>query len=181
MIDNTDSALAYRAAAGDRDAFGALLKRHYDLIYRVGARVLGDTEEAADLAQDVCIALPDKLASYRAKSRFTTWLYSVVVNAARDALRRKAARHRGERGYAEFDALVRVQDDADACDASWLRQALDRLSEDLRTTVFLVLEEGLRHAEAGDVLGVSESTVSWRMHEVRKRLRAIAADEGVVR
>ena len=181
MNDNTDSSLAYRAAVGDRDAFSALLERHYDLIYRVGARVLGDAEEAADLAQDVCIGLPVKLASYRAESRFTTWLYSVVVNAARDALRRKAARYRGERSYAEFDALVRVRADAGACESSWLRQALGRLSEDLRTTVFLVLEEGLRHAEAGNVLGVSESTVSWRMHEVRKRLRALAAAEEVER
>ena len=63
----------------------------------------------------------------------------------------------------------------------WLRQALGRLPEELRTTVVLVLEEGLRHAEAGEVLGVSESTVSWRMHEVRKRLRALAASEEAVR
>ena len=181
MIDHTDSSLACRAAAGDRDAFGTLIERHYDLIYRVGARVLDDSEEAADLAQDVCIALPAKLASYRAKSRFTTWLYAVVVNAARDALRRKAARYRGERDYAEFDELMRARADAGACESSWLRQTLGRLSEDLRTTVFLVLEEGLRHAEAGDVLGVSEATVSWRMHEVRKRLRALAADEEGVR
>ena len=181
MIDSTDNSLAYRAAAGDRDAFGALLERHYDLIYRVGVRVLGDTEEAADLAQDVCIALPGKLASYRARSRFTTWLYAVVVNAARDSLRRKAARYRGERRYAEFDELVRVHADASACESSCLHQAVGRLSEDLRTTVFLVLEEGLRHAEAGEVLGVSASTVSWRMHEVRKRLRALVAKEEEVR
>ena len=181
MIDDTDSSLALRAATGDRDAFGTLLERHYDLIYRVGARVLGDPEEAADLAQDVCIALPAKLASYRAKSRFTTWLYAVVVNAARDALRRKATRQRGERGYAELDELTHVQADIGASESSWLHQALGRLSEELRTTVFLVLEEGLRHAEAGEVLGVSESTVSWRMHEVRRRLRALAADEGAVR
>lgn len=181
MIDNTDGSLACRAAAGDREAFSALLERHYDLIYRVGARVLGDAEEAADLAQDVCIGLPAKLASYRAESRFTTWLYRVVVNSALDALRRKAARHRGERSYAEFDELIRAQADSGASESSWLRQALCRLSEELRTTVFLVLDEGLRHAEAGDVLGVSEATVSWRMHEVRKRLRALAADEGVVR
>ena len=181
MIDDTDSSLARRAAAGDRDAFGALLERHYDLIHRIAARMLGDAEEAADLAQDVCIALPAKLASYRAKSRFTTWLYSVVVNAARDALRRRAARHRGERGYAELDRLLRARAEAGACESSWLRQALGRLSEELRTTVFLVLEEGLRHAEAGAVLGVSEATVSWRMHEVRKRLRALAAEEETVR
>ena len=177
MGDNTDGALARRAAAGDREAFAALLERHYDRIYRVGARVLGDPDEAADLAQDVCVALPAKLASWRGRSRFTTWLYSVVVNAARDVLRRKAARQRSERGFAELDALMRDQAADRACESSWLRQALGRLSEELRVTVVLVLEEGLRHREAGEVLGVSEATVSWRMHEVRKRLRALAAGE----
>ena len=181
MHETTDGTLARRAAAGDREAFAALLERHYDRVYRVGVRVLGDAEEAADLAQDICVDLPARLASWRGDSKFTTWLYRVVVNAARDALRRRAARQRGERGYAEFDALSRA-DDSDREEASsWLRHALGQLSDELRTTVVLVLEEGLRHAEAGAVLGVSESTVSWRMHEVRKRLRTLAAEEEVVR
>ena len=177
MTDDGDRALATRAAAGDRDAFAVLLERHYDRIFRLGARILGDTEEAADLAQDVCIALPARLASFRGESRFTTWLYRVVTNAARDALRRRAARRRGERGYAELDALERTLGAAHACESAWLRDALGRLSDELRATVVLVVEEGLRHAEAGEVLGVTEATVSWRMHEVRKRLRALAAEE----
>ena len=177
MDDDTDRMLAQQAAAGDREAFAALLERHYDRIYRVGARVLGNADDAADLAQDVCVALPAKLASWRGTSRFTTWLYSVVVNAARDVLRRRAARRRGERGYAELDALMHDRAAEHECASSWLRQALGRLTEELRVTVFLVLEVGLRHREAGEVLGVSEATVSWRMHEVRKRLRALAAGE----
>ena len=181
MRENTDGTLARRAAAGDRDAFAALLERHYDRVYRVGARELGDAEEAADLAQDVCVSLPAKLASYRGDSKFTTWLYRVVVNAARDALRRKATRQRSEQGYAELDSLARAGNSDRECESSWLQRALGQLSQELRSTVALVLEEGLRHAEAGEVLGVSESTVSWRMHEVRKRLRALAADEEAVR
>ena len=58
-----------------------------------------------------------------------------------------------------------------------LQQALGRLSEDLRFTVFLVLEVGMSHAEAGEALGVSEKTVSWQMHEVRERLRDLDGDE----
>ena len=53
MTDVDDESLARRAAAGDRNAFSALLERHYGLIYRVGARMLGDRVEAEDLAQDV--------------------------------------------------------------------------------------------------------------------------------
>ena len=180
MSADTDGALAGRAAAGDRDAFAALLERHYERIYRVGARVLGDEDDAADLAQDVCAGLAARLSSYRGESRFTTWLYRVVVNAARDRLRRDGARRRNEQAFAEIDSLTRAAREEREDEAVWLRQVLGMLGEELRATVILVIEEGLRHAEAAEVLGVSESTVSWRMHEARNRLRALIAGNEVM-
>ena len=171
MTDVDDEILARRAAAGDRNAFSELLERHYGLIYRVGARMLGNGVEAEDLAQDVCVGLVTRLASYGGQSRFTTWLYRVVVNAARDAMRRQATRRRNEQEYAQGDGLGRRSIEAGGEDSVWLQQVLGALSEELRTTVILVLAEGLRHEEAGKILGVSEATVSWRLHQVRKQLR----------
>ena len=177
MGEHTDEELVRRARAGDREAFGLLIERHYERIFRVGARVLNDAAAAEDLAQEVCIGLVAKLASFRGGSRFTTWLYRVVVNAARDALRRDGTRQRSERDYAETTAMARADQAAQEEQSTWLRQTLRRLPESLRVTVVLVLDEGLQHAEAGDVLGVSEATVSWRMHEVRRHLRAFAAED----
>ncbi len=177
MIERDDAALVRRARGGDRGAFAALVERHYERIHRLGARVLGDGGEAEDLAQDVCAGLAAKLGSYRGDSLFSTWLYRVVVNAARDALRRDAVRRRREGEHAEAEALRRAARAEREGERAWLRRAMARLPEDLRTTAVLVLGEGLSHAEAGEVLGVSEATVSWRMHELRKRLRAMAAEE----
>lgn len=171
MTDPADEILARRAAAGDRNAFSELLERHYGLIYRVAARMLGDGAEAEDLAQDVCVGLVTRLASYGGQSRFTTWLYRVVVNAARDAMRRNATRRRNEQEFVEQDGLGRQQGSSGGEDSIWLQQVLGRLSEELRATVILVLAEGLRHGEAGKILGVSEATVSWRLHQVRRQLR----------
>lgn len=178
MGEHSDEALVHRACAGDREAFARLIERHYDRIYRVGARVLDDAAAAEDLAQEVCVGLVAKLASFRGDSRFTTWLYRVVVNAALDAMRRNGARQRSERDYAERVELARTDHAARVEQSAWLRQTLRRLPEELRLTVVLVLDEGLRHAEAGAVLGVSEATVSWRMHQVHKHLRTLGtADE----
>ena len=177
MGEHTDEALVGRACAGDREAFTLLIERHYERIYRVGVRVLNDAAAAEDLAQEVCVGLVGKLASFRGGSRFTTWLHRVVVNAALDALRRDGARQRSERDYAQSAALERAGQTAQAEQSAWLRQTLRRLPDDLRATVVLVLEEGLQHAEAGVVLGVSESTVSWRMHQVRRHLRALAMED----
>lgn len=178
MDENSDNTLAFQAAAGNSEAFAELLERHYDRIYRVSARVLfGENELAADVAQEVCLKLQGKLASFRGDSQFTTWLYRIVVNTAYDALRDKSVRQRIEQNYAETVSLSCTDHSSESDDSNWLYMALNHLSDKLRSTVFLVLEEELSHAEAGKVLQVPEKTVSWRMHEVRKQLRAIAVSE----
>lgn len=102
-----DSQLARLACEGDRGAFAVLLERHYTRIFRVAVRLLGDVDDAEELTQDVCVALVAKLSSYRGESRFTTWLYRVVVNAAHDAMRRHHARYRKQRDYVEIHAIER--------------------------------------------------------------------------
>ncbi len=173
----SDEILAQRVVAGDADAFVELLDRHYGRIYRIGFHALGDAEAAADLAQDICVALPAKLSQFRGDHGFSSWLYRVVVNAASDARRRRSSRQRNEALYAEAEALRRAGEVARAEELMWLRQALDCLPENLLATAILVVDQGLRHADAGEILGVSEVTVSWRMHQIRKCLRAMAASE----
>ncbi len=85
-----DNELAAQANAGNRAAFSMLLERHYDLIYRLAYRILSNREDAEDLAQEICVSLPKKLKSFVGKSKMTTWLYQVTMNAARDFLRRRS-------------------------------------------------------------------------------------------
>jgi RNA polymerase sigma-70 factor (ECF subfamily) len=72
-METSDETLVDLARSGDGDAFGALLSRHYDLIFRLGFRFLGNRTEAEDLAQDVCVSLAAKLRGYRGEAQFTTW------------------------------------------------------------------------------------------------------------
>ncbi|HSF95145.1 MAG TPA: sigma-70 family RNA polymerase sigma factor [Thermohalobaculum sp.] len=177
LQDRTDERLALSAANGDREAFGELLERHYGLILSLGQRLLGSRAEAEDLAQDVCVGLARKIRQFRGEARFTTWLYRVALNAGRDALRRRATRGAAHQGFAEVDQMRRAGDAARAAEAEWLRGALAGLKDDLRETAILVLDMEMTHADAGAVLGISENTVSWRLHEVRKALRARAGED----
>ncbi len=72
-MDVTDEALARRAADGDREAFATLLARNYDRLFAFAFRLSGARAEAEDLTQDICAALPAKLASFRGEARFSTW------------------------------------------------------------------------------------------------------------
>ena len=177
LMDTPDETLALAAQSGDRAAFAALVTRHYDRIYGLGWRLTGSAADAQDLAQDICAALPTKLASFRFESRFTTWLYRVVVNAVADLRRRQMTRARAADGWGDWE-ISRQAEMAEAREARlWLETAMATLSVDLRDTVALVLGEELTQAEAASVLGISEGTVAWRMSEVKKRLRSLAAEE----
>lgn len=164
-------------ASGDARAFEALLARHYDRIHALAWKFTGGPPDSEDLAQDVCIALGRRIRSFRGEAKFTTWLYQVVLNAARDGYRRARTRAVATAGFAEVDELRRGDEDHDRARAEWLRAEIRALKPDLRETAVLVLDEGLSHAEAAEVLEVAESTVSWRLMEIRKALRATAEAE----
>ena len=177
LMDVSDLDLVVAANSGDRSAFATLISRHYDRIYGLSWRLTGSPIDAEDLAQDVCISLPRKIATFRGESSFTTWLYRIVVNAAHDARRRTASRARATAGWGDWET-ARQQDIVAERDAhDWLASAMGQLTPDLRDTVALVLGEEMTQAQAAAILGVSEGTVAWRMSEVKKRLRKLAEEE----
>jgi RNA polymerase sigma-70 factor, ECF subfamily len=177
LMDTPDETLATHAAQGDRAAFAVLISRHYDRVFGLAYRLTGSRAEAEDLTQDICAALPSKLRNWRGEARFTTWLYRVVVNATHDLRRRQATRSRAALGWGDWE-LARQDEIATQAEANvWLAEAMTRLSPELRDTVALVLGEEMTQAEAGQVLGVSEGTIAWRMSEVKKRLRAMARED----
>ncbi len=177
LMETGDHDLVRCALAGDAGAFTELLTRHYDLIYRLSFRMLGRRADAEDLAQDICAALPGKLAGFRGDARFTTWLYRVTINAALDRIRKRKTRAKAADGWGEVEALSRAETAEKRDELKWLRQAMTTLSTELQETVALVLGEELTHAEAAEILDVSQGTVSWRMSEVRRVLRDLAKAE----
>ena len=76
----TDDDLVSLATQGNRAAFEALLRRHYDLMHRVAWRMTGSQTDAQDICQDVCCALVERIASFRGEAKFTTWLVGIVRN-----------------------------------------------------------------------------------------------------
>lgn len=172
MTEQEAEALAKRARMGDRAAFECLLDGHYDMMYRVAYRFTGSREDAEDIAQDVCCALPDKLMAFRGESKFTTWLYRVIVNACRDMQKKRGNQSDLAKRYVDFDALQRAESAEANARVAWLYRQVAALEPALKETALLVLGEDMSHAEAGKVLGCAESTISWRMSEIRKSLKA---------
>ncbi|MDZ5452675.1 RNA polymerase sigma factor [Labrys sp. ZIDIC5] len=178
QADDGDADLVARACKGDGRAFEKLIRRHHAMIHRVAWRQTGLAQEAEDIVQTVLMQLVEKLASYRGQARFTTWLIGITINACHDHRRRKSSFGRMRQAWSNFVSLGgTASDDGDLLRRSWLKSLLSGLSPELRATVVLVAGEGLSHREAAAELGLSENTVSWRMHQVRKQLAETAGRE----
>ncbi|HWT41978.1 MAG TPA: sigma-70 family RNA polymerase sigma factor [Sphingopyxis sp.] len=171
MADD-DQADIRAALAGDRGAFERLLRRHYDRIHGLAWQVTGSRTDADDIVQDVCCILAERLADFRGDAKFSTWLCSIVFNACRTARRRRRTFSAFTDRLAVMAGLMRSPDGRDLYDEVWIRSAISRLKPDLRDTAILVAGQQLTHAEAAEILGIAEATVSWRMYEVRRLLGA---------
>jgi RNA polymerase sigma-70 factor, ECF subfamily len=174
----TDADLLQRHVDGDPDAFGQLFQRHRDRLWAVAIRTLGDPEEAADALQDAMIAAFRRASSFRGDSAVTTWLHRIVVNAALDRMRRRAARPTtGGQDEDAMDALATaagghaLSDPSGTTDTAMdVMAALRRLVPDQQAALVLVDMLGYSIADAAEVLGVSEGTVKSRAARGRARL-----------
>jgi RNA polymerase sigma-70 factor (ECF subfamily) len=176
-MKTSDEALAQAAADGDSEAFGLLVRRHYDRLFRLSWRLTGHRADAEDLAHDILAALPAKLRAFRADAKFTTWLYRVALNAATDRARKAQRRVKARDGWGQ-DYTRRAAEAAEAADAQdWLTNAMRALPAELRETVALTLGEDLTQAQAAEIMGLSEGTIAWRMSEVKRHLREMATEE----
>jgi RNA polymerase sigma-70 factor (ECF subfamily) len=160
--------LIRRAQGGHSASFAELLDLHYDTIHRFAWKWCGHRADAEDIAQQACMKLAQSIAQYRFQSAFNSWLYRLVVNCAKDWQRSQRRHLHGEIPEDEPSSDSRRAEDA--VHLEQLLEQLGHLGEGMRETALLVHAEGLSHAEAGQVLGVSESTISWRIHTMRKHI-----------
>ncbi|ANY06463.1 RNA polymerase sigma factor [Pseudonocardia sp. HH130630-07] len=164
-----DDWLIRKAAGGSMDAYEVLIRRHRDRIYRIALRMLGDTHDAEDVAQDVVLQLWTALAGFAGDSLFTTWLYRIVVNRCINLINRRP-RHEP---LLDPDLLAAPGADASAEARHRARAALAAVTElppDLRAPVVLVDVEQLSYREVAAILDVSEATVRGRLHRARRQL-----------
>ena len=179
MRDDQDlNDLIRAAASGDREAFAALVVLKREKVVRTALQIVGDMEDARDVAQGVFLRLWRILQRFDPERRFDTWLYRITVNAAIDFIR-----ERGPKGFLQplpDDAGERISSGEAGADELVDRERLQkmflRLAAGLapkQRAVFVLKEiEGLDTDEVARVLEISESTVRNHLHQARRILRA---------
>lgn len=162
-----------RCLAGERDAYATLVDRYRSLAYTVAFRMVGDADEANDLAQEGFIAAYMNLRRFRFGSRFSTWLCSIVMNKCRDHLRARKDRvpvddlsECGAPHFADPEASASAEEAG-----AMLQKALNALPREYREVLVLKHIEGWDYREIAGVLGSSVGALKVRAHRGRELLK----------
>lgn len=173
-MDMTDAALVRRVLAGDVDAYGILVDRHYERCSRFARHMLGNREDAEEMVQDAFVRAYRSLSRYEDRERFGAWLLRILVNRCRTA---GARRQRRERTFVrEERALEAAAEEHPAERMAWreeIARALARLDPDQREAFLLKHVEELSYEEMSKLTGVGISALKMRVKRACDRLREL--------
>jgi RNA polymerase sigma-70 factor (ECF subfamily) len=181
--ENTDEQeIVRRCLAGERDAYAALVDRYRSMAYTVAFRMVGDADEANDLAQEGFIAAYRNLRHFRFGSRFSTWLCSIVVNKCRDHLRanKDVAPVDDLSGFLAPASTNPERTASDRETTAILQKALNALPQEYREVLVLKHIEGRDYAEIAEILGASVGALKVRAHRGREMLKGLLGRAGAV-
>lgn len=172
-----DEQLVARSLKQDHEAFGQLIDRHASRIINLAYRMVGDRAEAEDLAQEAFLSAFKSLSTFRADSKFSTWLYRIATNKCKDWLRVKRP------GMEQQDVDIDETLDIHVADketperllsqqqvAQELEQAIHRLPPLYREAFVMKHVEGMSYEEMAAILGVNSDTLKMRVYKGRLQL-----------
>jgi len=183
VLSLSDEDLMARVAEDDERAFTELVRRFQARVMNLVSRVLNDRECGDDIAQEVFVRVFVHRRNYRRGSKFSTWLFTIAANLAKNEIRRRVRR----RNWFSLDALQEVLKDsaiqlADPTEGRESRMEREQLQEAMGRAIATVPEkyrlalvfrdiDGLSYEEIAQVLGIPGGTVRSRINRARGMLK----------
>lgn len=177
----TDAELLDRLAIGDQKAFHSLIQRHLPYVLKTAERMVGDSNSAEDIAQEVMIRLWNKAENWDAKgqAKLTTWLYRVTVNLCIDKHRMRnhlPIEHIEKMPSLEKTALVRVQEKQLE---EIIQNLFYQLTDQQRMVIVLSYYEGMSAPQIAEILELSSGAVTQLLHRARNALKDKLSHMGI--
>lgn len=182
-----DTRLAFEASEGDVKAFEKLVLKYERLVSTCVYGVVGNSEDAMDISQEVFLKVYNNISKFKGDSEFSTWLYRVAKNCAYDFVRKK--KHQtlsldtsGDEGEGfdlpDNDILSNpekklIQDER----SRLLRSCIEKLSKEHREVIILRDINNYSYDKISEMLGIEQGTVKSRISRARDALRKILEKE----
>jgi RNA polymerase sigma-70 factor (ECF subfamily) len=186
IYEDKDSELVALCGKGDADAFEILVKNYQKKMFNIAFRITGSMEDASEVVQDAFFSAHRNLKNFQEKSRFSTWLYSITVNTAKNRLAKVRARNIHEANCLDDpsprdEAMKKFEPaspDPSALDLLMkkdrqrsVQKCLNRLEQDFKEVIVLRDVQGFSYTEIADMLALAEGTVKSRLFRARDAVR----------
>lgn len=172
MSGSDDPKLVKQCLRGDRSAFEILVDRYQKVVFNVVLRMVGNTEDAQDIAQSVFLKVYENLGSFDPRYKFFSWIYRIAVNEAINYLHAKQSTVKLDENIAA-DGKTVDESLHDNEMVQRLERALMQIRIEYRTVVVLRHFQDLSYREIANVLNVPEKTVKSRLFSARQDLKDI--------
>ena len=181
-VELTEAEAIRRAQQGDADAFERIYRLHNRRVYALCLRMVGNTAEAEDLAQEAFLQLFRKIATFRGESAFSTWLHRLSVNVVLMRLRKKTLAETSLDETADADEEssgprkdvggpdLRLSGSVDRVN---LERAVEKLPPGYRSIFVLHDVQGYEHNEIAAIMKCSIGNSKSQLHKARMRLRQL--------
>jgi RNA polymerase sigma-70 factor, ECF subfamily len=190
MSDIDDLVVLDRVLGGDIEAFSEIIKKYQNRVFRFAYSRVNNYDEALDITQEIFLMTMESLRSFRRESKFSTWLFSIMVNYCKN-YRKKAERYHivpmsRPEGGEEID--MQISDDRqnvereviDGDSLRILKEELYALPEDYRDILVLRDIDGMSYNEIANIVGINLSNVKVRIHRGREMLKKRLDERGLL-
>lgn len=171
--ESEESNLLSRRQTGNAEAFALLLQRYRNRIFNLAWQLLGDRDEAEDVAQETFLQAFEHLHEFRGESQISTWLYRIAVNACMMRLRQRKFVEPLPEDYEPVDEIDWRKVEEQILLKRRIDEVLTRLPENLRLVLILREIHELSYEEIAQVLSIPIGTVRSRLFEARKKFAQI--------
>lgn len=190
MTDSNDLEIIDRVLAGDIQAFSAIIEKYQNMVFRYVYSQFNNYDEAMDITQEIFIMVIEALPGFRKESKFSTWLYSIMVNYCKNQ-RKKQSRYSTVplnivRDDNEYD--IQIPDERENPEEQVIRdeslriikEEIQLLPDDYREILVMRDVQGMSYNDISDILDIGLSNVKVRIHRGRELLKNRLHERGLV-
>ena len=175
MKFRNDSYYINKVKQGDPSAYAFLVDKHKRMAYNVALQLMGNREDAQEVAQDAFLKAYQALDGYKGESKFSTWIYRIIYNAAISRLRKKKLPITSmDDEHTKVDIVGDTQSALNSLKGEerkrYLNEAMSKLEDDERVILTLFYLDEKTVDEVSEITGWSSSNVKVKLHRARKRL-----------
>jgi RNA polymerase sigma-70 factor (ECF subfamily) len=185
-IQDQDREYVSLCQEGDVDAFEVLVRRYQKRMLNIAYRTIGNYEEACEIVQEAFISAYKNIKGFKREARFSTWLYTIVINLSRNRVK-QLRRRRYREAYSTNNPIPTPDGEIQGDPPSNAPSALDRLEArdvqqqvqgcinaldaEFREVLILRDIQGFAYEEIGTMLNIPEGTVKSRLFRAREAMR----------